>query len=205
MSVHLKGHSGVTMDGESGIYVRVDEEEDEEVEALEEDLEEWADEGEGEGEEGYGEGEGAEGELEGEGEGEGNGKGEGEGEGEIGEESKESISSSESTPLSSSSPAPSLPSDSTKEKSRDRDEDEWKKSKVTADDLRKYLQDASQSTPVRWEIDRDEISIMQKIAEGTSGKVLRGAYRYQDVAVKILKKKMDARQAQVRVCVFVSG
>lgn len=44
-----------------------------------------------------------------------------------------------------------------------------------------------------WEIDSSELVFTKRLGEGTSAKVFRGTYRNQDVAIKVLKEKAEAK------------
>ena len=44
-----------------------------------------------------------------------------------------------------------------------------------------------------WEIDATELKFTKRLGEGTSAKVFRGTYRGQDVAIKVLKDKAEAK------------
>jgi len=45
-----------------------------------------------------------------------------------------------------------------------------------------------------WEIDASELNFKARLGEGTAAKVFKGAYRGQDVAIKVLKEKIEAKQ-----------
>jgi serine/threonine protein kinase len=46
-----------------------------------------------------------------------------------------------------------------------------------------------------WEVEADELQIIEPpLGEGTFAKVYKGMYRNQEVAIKVLKSKVDAKQ-----------
>merc|ERR1712063_216533 len=51
----------------------------------------------------------------------------------------------------------------------------------------------SVSSARSWEIDATELHLGASLGEGTSAMVYRGSYRSQDVAIKVLKEKAEAK------------
>lgn len=44
-----------------------------------------------------------------------------------------------------------------------------------------------------WEVDAKELKFTKRLGEGTSAKVFRGIYRGQEVAIKVLKEKVNTK------------
>lgn len=51
----------------------------------------------------------------------------------------------------------------------------------------------SRKPSATWEIDSSELKMNKRLGEGTSAVVFRGTYRSQDVAIKVLKEKAEAK------------
>ena len=73
------------------------------------------------------------------------------------------------------------------------DEDEPETKPETVNDIQSRFATTNVIISHTWEVDATELKFTKRLGEGTSAKVFRGTYRGQDVAIKVLKDKAEAK------------
>ena len=68
--------------------------------------------------------------------------------------------------------------------------------KVSMKDIAKEFETHSAVLTHNWEINSNELQFSRRLGEGTSAQVFYGNYRSQEVAIKVLKEKAEAKVAE---------